>query len=175
MIQTVTEPMFRSSGIGPIRDRLIAVARAHFLNNPRKRMKILTLLALLAASCGSAAPAPDGGAADAAGDAAGGGDASAGAAGDAAGGGDASAGAAGDAAGGGDASADAGYPTCPQHRVEGPECPSATAPDGVLRKAGHICATCAGVDSTGQPTAQPVGCTTVAGDDLCVADCGECS
>jgi hypothetical protein len=111
-------------------------------------MKLLALLAVLAASCGSAAPAPDGG----------------GAAGDAAGG-----------AGGGDASADAGYATCPQHRVEGPECPSATAPGGVLRKDGHICATCAGVDSTGQPTAQPVGCTTVAGDDLCVADCGECS
>ncbi len=150
MINTVTELMFRSSRIGPIRDRLIAVARAHFLHKPRKRMKLLTLLVLLAASCGSAAPAPDGG----------------GAAGDAAGSG---------GAGGGDAGVDAGYPTCPQHRVEGPECPSATALGGVLRKDGHICATCAGVDSTGQPTAQPVGCTTVAGDDLCVADCGECS
>jgi hypothetical protein len=67
------------------------------------------------------------------------------------------------------------YPQCPQHRVEGPECQSTTSPDGVLHKDGHICATCSGFDSTGQPTAKPVGCLTVAGDDLCVADCGECT
>jgi hypothetical protein len=71
--------------------------------------------------------------------------------------------------------ADAGYPVCPQHRVEAPECPSATSPDGVLHKDGHICAMCMGLDSMGQPTPKPVGCTTVAGNDLCVADCSECS
>jgi hypothetical protein len=67
------------------------------------------------------------------------------------------------------------YQLCPQHRVEGPECPSATAPDGVLRKDGHICADCSGFDMTGQPTAKPVDCITVAGGDLCVASCSECS
>ena len=92
-------------------------------------MKLLALLALFAAACGSSSPS----------------------------------------------NADAAPPVCPQHRVEGPECPSATAPGGVLRKDGHICASCMGFDSTGQPTPKPVGCTTVAGDDLCVADCAECS
>jgi hypothetical protein len=63
-------------------------------------------------------------------------------------------------------------PTCPQHRVEPFECMSSTGT--VLAKDGRFCASCAGVDATGTPTAKPVGCTTVAGD-LCVADCGECS
>jgi hypothetical protein len=110
-------------------------------------MKVL-LLALLVAGCGSSPAPSDGG----------------GGAGGAAGQG-----------GAGGSSADAGYPVCPQHRVEGPECTSATTADGVLHKDGHTCATCKGFDATGQPTATPVGCTTVAGDDLCVADCGECS
>ena len=93
-------------------------------------MKLVALLALLVAGCGSSSAPPDGG---------------------------------------------GRYPVCPQNRVEGPECASATSADGVLHKDGHICATCTGRDSTGQLTPQPVGCTTVAGDDLCVADCGECS
>lgn len=71
--------------------------------------------------------------------------------------------------------ADAAPPVCPQHRVEGVECPSTTSADGVLHKGGHICATCVGHDANGQMTVQPIGCTTVAGDDLCVSDCGECS
>jgi hypothetical protein len=115
-------------------------------------MKPLALLVLLVAGCGGSSPGPDGGAG--------------------AGGGGAGGSPADGAAG---ANADGGYPVCPQHRVEGPECPSATAPGGVLRKDGHICASCMGFDSTGQPTPKPVGCTTVAGDDLCVADCAECS
>jgi hypothetical protein len=110
-------------------------------------MKLAVLLALLVAGCGSSSSSPDGG------------------------GGGAGAG----GAGGADAGTDGGYPVCPQHRVEGPECPSATTTDHVLHKDGHICAMCMGFDSMGQPTAKPVGCTTVAGDDLCVADCGECS
>ena len=72
-------------------------------------------------------------------------------------------------------SSSTGIPVCPQHRVEGPECPSATSPDGVLHKDGHICASCMGFDAMGNPTPKPVGCRTVAGDDLCVADCSECS
>jgi hypothetical protein len=92
-------------------------------------MKLLALLALFAAACGSSSPS----------------------------------------------TADAGTPVCPQHRVEDVECPSTTSADGVLHKDGHICGTCVGHDSTGQLTAQPVGCTTVAGDDLCVADCSACS
>jgi hypothetical protein len=65
------------------------------------------------------------------------------------------------------------YSDCPQHRVEGPECTSPTG--GVLRKDGLICASCSGVDASGTPTPKPVGCKTVAGGDLCVADCAECS
>jgi hypothetical protein len=42
-------------------------------------------------------------------------------------------------------------------------------------KNGYRCASCQGVDETGHPTEKPVGCKTVAGNDLCVADCGECS
>jgi hypothetical protein len=109
-------------------------------------MKTLALLVALAAvACASAAPTP---------------------APDAGGGG---------AGGAGAGGMGGGYPPCPQHRVEAPECPSATAAGGVLRKDGLICATCSGVDSSGQPTAQPVDCKTVAGGDLCVADCAECS
>jgi hypothetical protein len=108
--------------------------------------KLVVLVVLLVAGCGSSSSTP---------------------------GGDGAAGAGG--ASGADAGADAGYPVCPQHRVEGPECPSATSPDRVLHKDGHICAMCMGFDSTGQPTAKPVNCTTVAGNDLCVADCAECS
>jgi hypothetical protein len=71
------------------------------------------------------------------------------------------------------------YPKCPQHRVEGFECMASTdgsaAASDVLHKGGLICATCKGVDMTGNPTPAPVGCVTVAGGDLCVADCGECS
>jgi hypothetical protein len=112
-------------------------------------MKLVALLALLVASCGSSSSPSDGG-------------------GGAGGGSAGSTGAAG-------SNADGGTAKCPQFRVEGVECSSATAPGGVLRKDGHICATCKGVDSSGQTTPMPVGCTTVAGDDLCVADCGECS
>jgi hypothetical protein len=107
-------------------------------------MKLVVLLAFLAAACGSASPTPSS---------------------------DGSAGASGNGGGGGSGG---GYSTCPQHRVEGPECPSATSPDGVLHKDGRICATCIGRDATGNLTPQPIGCTTIAGD-LCVADCGECS
>jgi len=107
-------------------------------------MRLLGLLALfMAAACGSAAPPP-------------GPDAS----------GTGGAGGTGDAGG-------AMYSDCPQHRVEGPECPSPTG--GVLRKDGLICASCSGVDASGTPTPKPVGCKTVAGGDLCVADCAECS
>ena len=120
-------------------------------------MKLLALLALLVAACGStSSPPPDGGLAGADGATDTGVDTG--------------------GVGGPDAGAGgAPYPNCPQHRVEGPECPSSTAPSGVLRKDGLICASCSGVDSTGMPTAKPVGCTTIAGGDLCVADCGECS
>ena len=65
------------------------------------------------------------------------------------------------------------YSDCPQHRVEGPECTSPTG--GVVRKDGLICASCSGVDASGTPTPKPVGCKTVAGGYLCVADCAECS
>jgi hypothetical protein len=116
-------------------------------------MKLLALVVLLVAGCGSSSTPSDGGA------------------GGAGTGGSTSDG----ASGAGGSTADGGYPVCPQHRVEGAECPSPTAPGGVLRKDGHICASCMGRDATGQPTATPVGCTTVAGDDLCVADCAECS
>jgi hypothetical protein len=116
-------------------------------------MKLVALLALLVAGCGSSSSPSDGAAG-------------------AGGGGGAST----DGASGSDgANADGVYPVCPQHRVEGSECPSPTAPGGVLRKDGHICASCIGRDATGQLTPTPVGCLTVAGDDLCVADCGECS
>ena len=116
-------------------------------------MKLVALLALLVVGCGSSSSPSDGAAG-------------------AGGGGGAST----DGASGSDgANADGVYPVCPQHRVEGPECPSATSPDRVLHKDGHICAMCMGFDSTGQPTAKPVNCTTVAGNDLCVADCAECS
>jgi hypothetical protein len=109
-------------------------------------MKLVALLALLIAGCGSSSSPSDGGGAGA-----------------------------GASGGAGGSIADAGTPVCPQHRVEGVECPSTTSADGVLHKGGHICATCVGHDANGQVTAQPVGCTTVAGDDLCVSDCGECS
>ena len=110
-------------------------------------MKLLALLALMVTACGSTSPpAPDAGL--------------------------------GTTDGAADTSKEAGgsttYPDCPQHRVEPLECPSTTAPDGVLRKDGLICASCSGVDSTGTPTAQPLGCVTVGGD-LCVASCGACS
>ncbi|HVU52617.1 MAG TPA: hypothetical protein VHL80_18180 [Polyangia bacterium] len=115
-------------------------------------MKLLALLALLVAGCGSSSSPSDGGGAGAGG----------------------AGGAAGGASG---ASADAGFPSCPQYRVEGVECPSATSADGLLHKDGHACATCTGHDSNGQLTPTPIGCTTVAsgGADLCVADCSECS
>ena len=120
-------------------------------------MKLLTLLALLVASCGStSSPPPDGGLAGA----------------------DGATDTGADTGVIGDTGADTGgatYPDCPQHRVEGPECPSSTALGGVLRKDGLICASCSGVDATGTPTAMPVGCKTIAGGDLCVASCGECS
>src|SRR5260221_14395938 len=108
-------------------------------------MRLLGLLALLiAAACGSAAPTPGP---------------------DASGlGGTGGMGGTGGAGG-------AMYSDCPQHRVEGPECPSPTG--GVLRKDGLICASCSGVDVSGTPTPKPVGCKTVAGGDLCVADCAE--
>jgi hypothetical protein len=118
-------------------------------------MKLVALLAFLIAGCGSSSVPSDGGGAGMAGTGGTGG----------AGGSTADAG----------SGTDGGYPVCPQHRVEGPECTSTTATGGVLRKDGHICATCVGRDSSGQLTPQPVGCTTVAGDDLCVADCAECS
>ena len=109
-------------------------------------MKLLALFALLVAACGStSSPPPDGGLAG--------------------------------ADGATDTGADSGgatYPDCPQHRVEPLECASSTAPDGVSRKDGLICASCSGVDSTGTPTAKPIGCKTVA-SDLCVASCGQCS
>jgi hypothetical protein len=122
-------------------------------------MKLVALLALFVAGCGSSSNPSDGGG-------------GVGGTSDASGAGGTS-GAGGMA--GADASADGGYPVCPQHRVEGPECPSSTAAGGVLRKDGRICATCMGLDSTGQPTPQPINCTTVAGGDLCVASCSECS
>lgn len=75
--------------------------------------------------------------------------------------------------------AGASYSFCPQHRVEGFECPASSdaSPDAstVLMKNGFRCASCQGVDETGHPTEKPVGCKTVAGNDLCVADCSECS
>jgi hypothetical protein len=152
MIETDTELTFRSSGISRIEDRPTPALES-------SAMKLLALLALLVAGCGSSPSPPDGGGG------AGGSGGTGGAGGS--GGMDAAAG----------SSADAGYPMCPQYRVEGPECTSTTSPDGVSHKDGHICATCMGLDSNRQPTAQPVGCTTVAsgGADLCVADCGECS
>ena len=67
------------------------------------------------------------------------------------------------------------YSTCPQHRVEGIECAGPSSAGGVLRKNGLRCASCSGVDATGTPTEKPIGCKTVAGGDLCVADCSECS
>ena len=123
-------------------------------------MKLALLLALLVAGCGSSSSPSDGGGAGTGGT-----------------GGTGGASGAGGASGVDGSTADAGYPMCPQHRVEGPECTSTTSPDGVSHKDGHTCATCNGIDAMGQPTPQPVGCTTVAsgGADLCVADCGECS
>jgi hypothetical protein len=120
-------------------------------------MKLFALLALFVASCGSSSsPPPDGGLAGA----------------------DGAADTSPDIDAAADTSPETGgsttYPDCPQHRVEPLECPSSTAPDGVSRKEGLICASCSGVDSTGTPTTKPVGCKTVA-SDLCVAACGECS
>jgi hypothetical protein len=147
MIQTDTEHVFRSSAIAQIEDPPTLALES-------SAMKLTLLLALLVAGCGSSSSPSDGGGG--------------------AGGADAGGGGAGGAAG---SNADAGYPMCPQHRVEGPECTSTTSPDGVSHKDGHICAMCNGIDAMGQPTPQPVGCTTVAsgGADLCVADCSECS
>lgn len=85
------------------------------------------------------------------------------------------------ACGGSSSTPDAGASIsfCPQHRVEGFECaaPADASPDAspVLMKNGYRCASCQGVDDTGHPTEKPVGCKTIAGNDLCVADCGECS
>lgn len=115
-------------------------------NSPRMRV-IALFLSLAAAACGSAAPSPGPG----------------------------TGGIGGGAAGASGGTGGAAYASCPQHRVEAPECPSATAADGVLRKDGLICASCSGFDASGNPTAKPVDCLTVAGGDLCVADCGECS
>ncbi|HVX93963.1 MAG TPA: hypothetical protein VHK47_03540 [Polyangia bacterium] len=81
------------------------------------------------------------------------------------------------ACGGSSSTSDAGASIsfCPQHRVEGFECPASSDAGAVLMKNGYRCASCQGVDETGHPTEKPVGCKTVAGNDLCVADCGECS
>jgi hypothetical protein len=113
-------------------------------------MKLVALLALLVAGCGSSSSPSDGGGAGTGGSAG--------------------------ADGAADSGADGGYPSCPQYRVEGVECPSTTSADGVLHKDGHVCATCTGHDSMSQLTPQPVGCTTVASGngDLCVADCSSC-
>jgi hypothetical protein len=119
-------------------------------------MKLVALLALLVAGCGSSSSPFDGGGAGT-------------------GGTDGASGAGGSTTDG--STADGGYSSCPQHRVEGAECASTTTTAGVLHKDGHVCATCIGRDATGQLTPQPVGCTTIAsgGADLCVADCSECS
>jgi hypothetical protein len=85
------------------------------------------------------------------------------------------------ACGGSSSTSDAGasYSFCPQHRVEGVECPApaSASPDAspVLMKNGFRCASCAGLDEMGHPTEKPVDCKTIAGNDLCVASCGECS
>src|SRR5260221_2294042 len=96
-------------------------------------MKTFALLLVLTAACGSASPTP---APD--------------------GGGGSPAGTGGSGGVGGIT-----YPICPQHRVDAPECMSTTG--GVLRKDGFLCASCSGVDSSGDPTAKPLGCTNLAG------------
>ena len=140
---------------------------------------IASAILLVLAGCGGSPAARDTGVAAAAGSGdaestdigAGPGDARA--ASDGEGGADAATEARGDGGAGSDGATS--FPQCPQFTVNGTGCPSDSGSFAEL--GGHYCGICDGLDSSGAPTTQPIGCIAVLSSGLpllCVLDCLSC-